>query len=233
MAFGDEPPGRQGVWTIVVAAGSGSRFGAPKQFLNLMGSRVVDRSVAEAVVHSEGVVVVVPAHPMPGDDPPTVSDDVVLRVVPGGSSRSASVRRGLAMVPESARVILIHDGARPLASAAVYEAVIGAIRGGADAAVPVVELADTIRRKGGGVVDRDELVGVQTPQAFRPDLLRRAHESEPEATDDASVVEEMGADIELVKGERRNLKITTPLDLDVAAAWLALDTAERDRRART
>ena len=231
MSDGDESPTRHGVWTIVVAAGSGSRFGAPKQFLELAGTRVVDRSVAEAARHSEGIVVVVPVNPMPDDHPPTVAEGVVLRVVPGGASRSDSVRKGLVMVPASAEVILVHDAARPLASASVYAAAIAAIRRGADAAVPVVELADTIRRKDGGVVDRNELVAVQTPQAFRPDLLRRAHESEPEATDDASVVERLGAEVELVNGERRNLKITTPHDLEVAAAWLTLDATDDEGKA--
>ena len=220
-------PVRKGVWTIVVAAGSGSRFGAPKQFLELRGVRVIDRSVAEAARNSEGVIVVVPPNPVPNDHDPTVTGDVRLRVVTGGASRSASVRRGLAMIPDSAEVILIHDAARPLASASVFQATIAEVRGGADAVVPVVPLTDTIRRRSGGTVDRNEFVAVQTPQAFRPGLLRSAHEQNAEATDDATVVEAVGGTVVFVDGDRRNLKITTPHDLELAAAWLARDEAER------
>ena len=219
-------PEREGVWTIVVAAGSGSRFGAPKQFLDLAGVRVIDRSVAEAVRHSEGVVVVVPPDPVPNDHDPTATGDVTLRVVTGGASRSASVRRGLAMVPDSAEVIVVHDAARPLVSASVFQAAIAEVRSGADAAVPVVPLTDTIRRRSGGAVDRNELVAVQTPQAFRSELLRSAHEGAVEATDDAAVVEAVGGTVVFVDGERRNLKITTPYDLQLAAAWLARDEAD-------
>jgi 2-C-methyl-D-erythritol 4-phosphate cytidylyltransferase len=219
--------GREGVWTIVVAAGSGTRFGAPKQFLDLRGSRVIDRSVAEAARHSEGVVVVVPPRPVPGDHDPVVESDVVLRVVAGGASRSASVRRGLAIVPESAEVVVVHDAARPLVSGSVYEAIVSEIRAGADAAVPVVPLTDTIRRRSGGVVDRSDLVAVQTPQAFRADVLRAAHDRDAEATDDATLVEEAGGTVALVDGERRNLKITTPGDLQLAEAWLVRDEADR------
>ena len=219
-------PDRKGVWTIVVAAGSGSRFGAPKQFVDLAGVRVIDRSVAAAAPHSEGVVAVVPPNPVPNDHDPTTSDDVTMRVVTGGASRSASVRRGLAMVPDSAEVILVHDAARPLASAGVFQAAIAQVRKGADAAVPVVPLTDTIRRRSGGAVDRDELVAVQTPQAFRSELLRSAHERDAEATDDATVVEAFGGTVVFVDGDKRNLKITTPHDFELAAAWLARDEAD-------
>ena len=219
-------PDRTGVWTIVVAAGSGSRFGAPKQFLDLAGVRVIDRSVAEAARHSQGVVVVVPPNPVPNDHDPTAAGAVTLRVVSGGASRSASVRRGLAMVPDSADVIVVHDAARPLVSSSVFQAVIAEVRGGADAVVPVVPLTDTIRRRTGGAIDRNELVAVQTPQAFRSGLLRSAHERDTEATDDATVVEAVGGHVVFVDGERRNLKITTPYDLELAAAWLARDGAD-------
>ena len=218
---------RDGVWTIVVAAGAGSRFGAPKQFLELGGARVVDRSVAEAARHSEGVVVVVPPNPVPDDHHPEIDGDVLLRVVSGGASRSASVRRGMAAIPNTAKVVVVHDAARPLVSGSVYQAVIAEIRDGADGAIPVVAVNDSIRNRNGAVVDRDELVAVQTPQAFRPDLLRTAHESGFEATDDATVVEEAGGTIVFVAGERSNLKITTPHDLVLAEAWLTQAEAMR------
>ena len=98
---------------------------------------------------------------------------------------------------------------------------IGAVRRGADAAVPGVALSDTIRRRGGGLVDRDTLVAVQTPQAFAADRLRAVHADEPEATDDASLIDAAGGTVVLVEGEAHNRKITTPDDLVVAAALLA------------
>ena len=107
-----------GVWTIVVAAGSGSRFGAPKQFLGLGGRRVIDRSVTTAAAHSDGVVVVLPAGVDLGY---TEAGGRPVVTVAGGQTRSISVRNGLAAVPDAAEVILIHDGARPLTPAAVYQ----------------------------------------------------------------------------------------------------------------
>ena len=130
------------------------------------------------------------------------------------------MRAGLAAVPEAAEVIVVHDAARPLASEALFAAVVGAVRDGADAAVPGVPVTDTLRRRGGGLVDRDELVAVQTPQAFAADRLRAVHATEPEATDDASLVEAAGGRVVVVDGEPANRKITEPADLAVAAALL-------------
>ena len=166
------------IWTIVAAAGSGTRFGAPKQFLDLAGVRVLDRSVLTAARHSDGVVVVVPASQLPGLsgglESVELRDGVGWRAVAGNSTRSGSVRNGLAAVPDDAEIVLVHDAARPLASDSIFESVIAAVRAGADAATPVIAVTDTIRYRSGGVVDRDELVAVQTPQAFRAEVLRRA-----------------------------------------------------------
>lgn len=213
------------VWTIIVAAGAGSRFGAPKQFLELAGTRVVDRSVATAERHSQGIVVVMPAEPVPGVEPVVVPDGVEVRTVAGGDTRAASVRNGLAVVPDDVEVILVHDAARPLATDGIYERVVSAVRAGADAVAPAVPVADTLRRRGGGVVDRDEVVAVQTPQGFAADSLRRAHDSGDDATDDVTVVENHGGRVVVVEGDRRNLKITTPLDLDIAERLLEVGDA--------
>ncbi len=201
------------VWVIVVAAGSGSRFGRAKQYELLGGRRVIDWSLATAAEAGDGVVAVVAegAADEPGADTTVV----------GGATRSASVRAGLAAVPPTAEVVVVHDAARPAASVELYAAVIGAVRRGADAAVPGVALSDTIRRRGGGLVDRDTLVAVQTPQAFAADRLRAVHADEPEATDDASLIDAAGGTVVLVEGEAHNRKITTPDDLVVAAALLA------------
>ena len=205
------------VWTVIVAAGSGTRFGGAKQYLELAGIRVVDRSVAVAAQVSDGVVVVVPASHVAAESARLAADSVVA----GGSSRAASVRNGLGAVPHDADIICVHDAARPLASSAVYERVIDEVRSGAAGAVPVVPVTDTIRRVDGGAVDRSTLQAVQTPQAFRADLLRRAHTDAADATDDASLVEAAGHAVVAVEGHPRNIKITHPDDLAAAEAWLA------------
>ena len=144
--------------------------------------------------------------------------------VSGGATRSESVRNGLAEVPDDADVVVVHDAARPLATPALFSAVIEAVKSGADAAVPVVPVTDTVKRVEGDRVvetlDRAELVSVQTPQAFRADILRKAHASGGEATDDASLVEAIGGTVVVVPGERNNIKITTPDDLRIAEALL-------------
>lgn len=205
------------VWTIVVAAGSGSRFGARKQFLDLGGRSVIDRTVATAAAHSDGVVVVLPADALDGDR----ALDAEVVVVAGGDSRSASVRNGLAAVPADCGIVLVHDGARPMASDAVYQRVIDAVRAGACGVVPAVPVSDSVRHRRDGAVDRAPLVAVQTPQGFDADLLRQAHAAGVDASDDATLVEAAGHDVVIVDGDPRNLKLTTPFDLEVARLALA------------
>ena len=205
------------VWTVIVAAGSGTRFGGAKQYLELGGVRVVDRSVAVAAQVSEGVVVVVPAEDVEAESARLDASAVVA----GGTSRAASVRNGLAAVSDSAAIICVHDAARPLAGPDIYERVIGQVSSGAAGAVPVVPVTDTIRRVDGGAVDRSTLQAVQTPQAFRAELLRMAHADAADATDDASLVEAAGYAVVAVEGHPRNIKITHPDDLAAAEAWLA------------
>ena len=137
-------------------------------------------------------------------------------VVAGGSTRSESVRSGLAAVPSDAELVLVHDAARPMAGADLFGSVVAALRKGADAVVPGVAVVDTIRRRSGGVLDRDDLVAVQTPQGFRAEALRAAHAHGGEATDDAALVEALGMKVVVVDGHVRNRKITDALDLAVA-----------------
>ena len=215
------------IWTIVVAAGSGRRFGAAKQFSELGGVTVLDRSVSAAARCSDGVVVVVPASQsgrLSRDfESRGLAEGVEWRVVAGGSTRSGSVRNGLAEVPGDVGIVLVHDAARPLASDSIFENVIAAVHNGADAATPVIPVTDTIRYRSGGAVDRDEIVAVQTPQAFRAEVLRLVHRAGSEATDDVTLVSESGGVVELVPGEQRNLKLTTPYDLEMAALLLSVD----------
>ena len=203
------------VWTVVVGAGGGTRFGAAKQYESLGSARVVDVAADVARGASDGVVVVVPA-----------ADAARERGIAGGATRSASVRAGLAAVPDEATIVCVHDAARPLATKALFAAVVEAVRAGADAAVPAIPLTDTVKVvDASGVVietpDRRTLVAVQTPQAFRATVLRRAHAEGGEGTDDAELVERLGGRVVAVAGETWNRKITEPDDLEWAREWLA------------
>lgn len=195
----------------MVAAGSGTRFGGPKQFAELEGRRVVDWALVASRSVADGVVLVVPSDHL-NDEAPAA--DVV---VAGGATRSASVRAGLAAVPAGAEVVVVHDAARPFAAPALFEAVVASVRAGADGAIPGVAIADTVKRvvdgRVLGTLDRAELVAVQTPQAFAADALRRAHAGGGEATDDAALVEAAGGRVMVVPGDPANTKITLRTDL--------------------
>jgi 2-C-methyl-D-erythritol 4-phosphate cytidylyltransferase len=218
------------VWSIVVAGGSGRRFGRLKQFSDLAGRPVLEWAVQACRPCSAGVILVLPA----ADAVSGIAGDPDLHgadaVVPGGATRADSVRCGLAAVPAEAEVIVVHDAARPLASPALFHAVIAAVTdGGADGAAPGVTPSDTIKvvDESGRVtdtLDRDRLVAIQTPQAFRAAALRRAH-AEPSpagATDDAMLIEARGGTVLVVPGEPGNLKITDPEDLGAAERLLAV-----------
>ncbi len=212
----------------MVAGGSGRRFGGPKQFLTLAGRPVASWSVAAARTVADGVVLVVPEQvadraPVPG----STGEDALGadRVVPGGATRAASVRAGLAAVPAEAGIIVVHDAARPLAAAPLFAAVVDVVRRGDGlGAVPVVAVTDTLKRTAAGRVvatlDRDGVVAAQTPQAFAADALREAHRSGQESTDDAALLEEAGLPVVAVEGDPGNLKLTRAEDLELAAALL-------------
>ena len=219
------------VWTIVVAAGLGRRFGGAKQYEVVAGRRVLDWALAAARSVSDGVVVVV-ADGRAGEAAPLAD-----AVVAGGVTRSDSVRAGLAVVPLDVEGVGVHDAARPCASPALFEATVAAVRAGADAAVPGVPVGDTIKRVDdcGLVVEtpgRATLVAVQTPQAFSAVRLRAVHAAEgAEATDDAALIEADGGQVVVVPGEAANAKITGPSDLVAAAAHLGGQPGEgRDRQ---
>jgi 2-C-methyl-D-erythritol 4-phosphate cytidylyltransferase len=181
-------------------------------------------SLDAAAVGSDAVVVVVPADGVPTDGPATaVLQRPDVEVVVGAATRSGSVRAGLAALADRADdddIVVVHDAARPLATPALFAAVVDAVRNGADAAVPGVAVVDTVKRVVDGRVaetlNRDELVVVQTPQAFRAGVLRHAHAGGPEATDDAGLVEAAGGMVAVVAGETANRKVTEAADLATA-----------------
>lgn len=203
-------------WAIVVAGGSGARFGERKQLASFAGKRVIDWSLDALRKHVAGIVVVLPADLVDSDGNATVSPPLVVdAVVAGGNSRSASVRAGLAALPDSVELVLVHDAARPLADDELVARVVNGLAT-AQAVVPVVPITDSLRAATGGSVDRADFVAVQTPQGFSVSALLAAHCGDAEATDDASLIDGHGGTVLHVDGDPRNLKITVPHDLLVA-----------------
>lgn len=204
-------------WSVIVAGGSGARFGAMKQLETLGDQRILDWAVQAMRACEGGTVIVVPESYLAEI---SASVDPTILVVAGGDSRAESVRAGLHAVPGEATHVLVHDAARPLASAELVQRVIDALRTGADGAVPVVPVTDTLRTVEGDPVDRSRYVAVQTPQGFDIAVLRAAHAEGEEATDDATLVSRNGGTVVHVDGEVRNIKITVSQDIPIAEALL-------------
>lgn len=195
------------LWGIVVAAGSGTRFGGPKHHALLDGIALWERGRASLLdAGAEGVIVV-------GDVPGGV---------PGGTRRRDSVANGLGAVPDDAEYVLVHDAARPLASGDLVARVLARLlEDDVDAVVPVVPVTDAVKTATGAAVPRAELRIAQTPQGFKRGPLAAAHRSVGgDAADDAELIERNGGSIALVDGEAANIKITVPSDLTVAAALI-------------
>jgi 2-C-methyl-D-erythritol 4-phosphate cytidylyltransferase len=201
------------VWGIALAAGAGTRFGAPKQFAEVQGVRLVDRVVDVMTSVCDGVVLVLPAR--------TEWHGAGVATVVGGPTRSASVRAGLRAVPARAEIIVVHDPAHPLADVALFRRVIAAVRAGADAAAPAVPLDEPIKRITGERVvqslPRNDVVVIQTPHAFRADALRAAHSAAPEVSEDTELVEREGGLVVVVPGDARNLHVTAAEHLELVA----------------
>jgi 2-C-methyl-D-erythritol 4-phosphate cytidylyltransferase len=219
---------------IVVAAGSGDRLGAgrPKAFVMLAGRPMVSWSL-EAIAAAgvpRAVVAVPPGHGATAEETlagAAASFPHGFALVEGGTTRSASVRNALAAAGD-VEAVAVHDAARPLVPAELFERTLAALAD-ADAAIAAARLADTVKEAGpDGVVvrthDRDRLWAVQTPQAFRADVLRRALDVPDDvlarATDDAWLVERAGGTVRVVEAPASNLKVTTPHDLAVAQRLL-------------
>ncbi len=213
---------------LIVAAGSGERLGAgrPKALVEVAGRPLVQWSIdaLARVARIEQIILALP---------PGVAAPAGVSAVEGGPVRSDSVRRALAAAgPGDARgTVLVHDAARPLLTPQLAEEVLAALDADADAegAIAAAPVTDTIKRAGGdrvvhGTIDRSVLWSVQTPQAFRRGALERALEVSPEelarATDDASLIEQRGGRVIVVPASVENLKVTTPLDLQLAELLL-------------
>lgn len=214
---------------IIVAGGSGKRMQSalPKQFMMLGGLPVVAHTIntfSEALPGAEIVVVLPEEHIPLWRNLAARFDIAVHRCIAGGKERFHSVKNGLDALSEEVEYVAVHDGVRALATKKMILRVqLTAEETGA--AIPVTEVVDSYRRVDGSesyIVPRTELRIVQTPQTFSAALLRRAYEQpfSDKFTDDASVVEALGAKITLVEGERRNIKLTTPEDMAIAERLL-------------
>lgn len=218
------------VGAIVVAAGSGTRFGNhEKVFLELASRPLLLWSVERLARHREieRVVVVLGEHTVErGRSMLDEAGYVAVTTCLGGATRADSTRAGLACLPDVA-IVLIHDAARPLLDDALIDRVLAAARR-TGAAIPVVPVSDTLHRRtpegySGGVVDRETLAAAQTPQAVRHDWLVRALEGGEQSTDEGGMLQAAGYPVALVSGNQRNVKITWPLDLAIARAILAAE----------
>lgn len=211
------------IYAAVLAAGSGQRFGADKVSILLRGKPMWQWSVDALNAHPEIAGVGLVASPSILEA--AAQRQVALAfAVRGGASRPESCLAALRALPEDAEIVLIHDGARPLIVDDVVTRVIRAAQR-SGAAAPAIAVADTIRQEsedGWAVVDRSTLRAMQTPQAVRVDLLKKAFEREGafEATDEMKLVEAMGVKPELVEGSPKSMKITQPDDLAKVAALL-------------
>lgn len=218
-------------WALIAAAGTGERLGIdrPKAFAALGGRPLLAESL-DRLDRCELIDAIVVAAPPEWEEPSILlaeelAASKVVACVTGGATRAESVAAALAEVPAEALVVLVHDAARPLLDDAVVERLLAPLGEGFDGAVPVLPVADTLKRVRDGAVaetvDREDLVAAQTPQAFLAPTLRRAFAGEHAgATDCASLVERAGGRVAVVDGDPRLLKVTTPADLALVESWL-------------
>jgi 2-C-methyl-D-erythritol 4-phosphate cytidylyltransferase len=224
------------VGVVVPAAGVGRRLGAggAKALVRLGGRTLLAHAVEAMEANRRVIAVVIVAHP----DTLEVTRKLVAEegfakvtaVVAGGPSRQGSVAAGLAALPPEPAYVAVHDAARPLVRPGAVDGMLELLlAAGVAGAVPGVPVVDTVRRvdqdqRSGGIVDRERLRAMQTPQLFVRALLEEAHRlalrDRFEATDEAALVERAGHPVQIVPGDPENLKVTTALDLAVAEALL-------------
>lgn len=217
------------VTAIIAAAGVGSRIdaGTPKQFLDLAGRSILERSVLAFAEHGEvaDLIVALPASAV-AHPPSWIAAHRTIRVVPGGNRRQESVANAFEVVSPESEIVLIHDAARPfVTSGVISRAIDAAARHGA--AIVAMPVADTVKqvtvRDGerviGATIPRESIYLAQTPQAFRREVLARAvalGRTGVDATDEAALAEQAGDAVHVVEGDSRNVKITTAADLELA-----------------
>jgi len=217
-------------WAIVLAGGSGTRMGAGmnKVLLPVGGVPALVRSLRAFVPYVQGTVCV--CRPEDEEEVRGLAEQYGLSflIAPAGFDRQESVYNGLQMLPENARYVLVHDGARCLVSSEVIEAALASVKA-KGSGVAAVAVKDTIKQAApdGAVIatpDRAALKAVQTPQGFTVELLKKAHAAARQkglrATDDAALVEALGETVYLTPGSEMNFKLTTPQDLVLAEALL-------------
>jgi 2-C-methyl-D-erythritol 4-phosphate cytidylyltransferase len=218
---------------LIVAAGSGERFGGrPKQFIALCGRPVIVWAAEAFGRHPDVERITVVAEPGREQEVSSILEGhgvpKIAGVVAGGDTRQDSVRNGLAALPPASETVLVHDAARPCLSGALLQRIVDALAAN-DAVVPALPAVDTLIREASGrvreIVDRAGICGVQTPQGFRTELLRRAHADAQangvRSSDDGSLVVALGQPVATVAGERTNIKITYEEDLAIAESILS------------
>ena len=219
----------QHIYNIIVAAGSGSRFGAslPKQYCLMNGRPVLMHTIENMRSALPGSPIIL-----------VLSADFVdywrdlckeysfesPQVVLGGDSRWQSVKNAIDVVPDDAEVISVHDGARPIVNKDMVARLIGALDN-VYGVIPVISVTDSLRminENGSEPVERSKYKAVQTPQVFYAKVLKEAYSMpfNESFTDDASVLAALGYDVALVEGDAYNIKITNPLDIEVAQIYL-------------
>lgn len=216
---------------ILVAAGSGERFGAgvPKALVEAAGRPLVAHAAHRLLAAGASPLVVVgPPADLEAVSAALAGSDMAVEVVAGGATRADSVRAGLAALPGQAGVVAVHDAARAFAPVELIRRTVSAVAGDVVAAAPGVPVGDTLKQVDGdtvtGTVNRDTLVAVQTPQVFRVEVLRAAHRDGGEATDDLALVEQLlqsGAAtgrVVVVPGAAAATKVTWPHDLVLVTA---------------
>lgn len=214
------------VGAVVPAAGGGTRLGGgqPKALRLVAGEPLILHAVRRLRAAPSVGPVVVAAPEGFVDEVRGLLTGLGATVVVGGAQRQDSVRLALAALPAPADRVLVHDAARAFVPVAVVEAVVAALTAGAEAVVPVLAVADTVKRVADDTVvetvDRSELRAAQTPQGFVRAVLEQAHRSSSAVTDDASMVEALGVKVVTVAGSPAAFKVTTPFDLLVAEAML-------------
>ena len=216
---------------VIVAGGSGARFGLKKQFLDLLGIPVLKRTVTCFDAHAaiDKLIVVVPEEDMPQARQILADSRKVLVITKGGRTRQESVMNGLRCAHESPN-ILIHDGVRPFISSDLIDRVIAGLEG-VDGCIPALEVTDTLKEVHDGMVrktiPRSNLYQIQTPQAFVTKTLMSAHERSPGGglfTDDSALLEASGKTVRIVEGDPYNVKITFRDDIVLAEAILRCRT---------